>query len=266
MSGPGAAVREDPMTSVGERPPAGAFGKLLLTEAKLTWRTPIGMILGLGLPVLLLVIFANVPAFKRANAGLGGLTVFSLYAPILSAFALAWLALVGVSMPLAGYREQGVLRRMSTTPAPPSWLLGAELVVNLALATVALVVVNLGARAFGAQAPQEAGGFVLAMVLTAAALFAMGLWIAAIARSAQVANGIAQILFYPMMFFAGLYFPREMMPGILRHISDWTPLGAAVHALQSASGGTFPPAQPLLVLVGYAAIFGLAAVKQFRWE
>lgn len=255
-----------PRSTSAEHPPWSAFGRLLLTEAKLTWRTPVGPILGLGLPVLLVVIFANIPAFTKANPDLGGLTVLSLYAPILSAFALAYLGLVGLSMPLATYREQGVLRRMSTTPAPPSWVLGAQLLVNLAVATVAFLVINVGMMAFGVEAPREVAGYALSIVLTAAALFAMGLWIAAVARSAAVANAIGSILFYPMMFFAGLWFPRELMPGILRHISDWTPLGAAVQALQSASEGSFPAAQPLLVMVGYALVFGIAAVKQFRWE
>ncbi len=248
------------------RPPLSAFWRLCLAEAKLTWRTPVAPILGLGLPVLLLIIFANIPMFNQADPNLGGRTVLSLYAPILSMFALAWLGLVGLSMPLATYREQGVLRRMSTTPAPPAWVLGAELLVNLAVALAALLMINLGIGLFGVSAPQDVGGYVLGMVLATAALFAMGMWIAAVARTGAIANGIGQILLYPMMFFAGLYFPREMMPDILRDISDWTPLGAAVQALQSAAEGTFPSARPLLVMTAYAVVFGVLAVRQFKWE
>jgi ABC-2 type transport system permease protein len=248
------------------RPPRAAFWKLLVTEAKLAWRTPLGLILGLGLPVMLLVIFSCIPSFREPNPDLGGLTILSLYIPILCAFVVAMLALMGLAVPLATYREMGVLRRMSTTPAPPSWVLGAQLVINLAVAAVALLIITLGGAALGAERPQQVGGFVLALILAAAALFAMGLWIAAIARSANAANAIGQLLFYPMMFFAGLYFPRELMPDILRHISDWTPLGAAVQALQSAAEGSFPGAQPLLVMVGYALVLGVAAVKQFKWE
>jgi acyl dehydratase len=39
--------------------------------------------------------------------------------------------------------------------------------------------------------------------LTTAAVLAIGLWIAAVARTTQGANVIGQLLFYPMMFFAG---------------------------------------------------------------
>lgn len=250
----------------GGRPPASAFSKLLLTEVKLTWRQPVGVILGLGLPVLLLVVFGSIPQFRKATPETGGLTLLSLYVPILNLFSLAMLPLAGLSMPIATYRELGVLRRMSTTPAPPSWLLAAQLLINVAVAAVALAIINLGGRALGVAPPQEVGGFVLSTILAAGALFAIGLWIAAIARTGLAANAIGQGLFYPMMFFGGLYFPREVMPDILVRISDWTPVGAAVQALQSAMVGSFPAARPLLVMTGYALLFGTMAVKQFKWE
>lgn len=256
----------DPSGTHGGRPPVSAFRKLLLTEVKLAWRQPLGIVLGLGLPVLLLLVFGSIPQFRTVAPETGGLTLLSLYVPILSLFSLAMLPLVGLSMPIATYRELGVLRRMSTTPAPPSWLLGAQLFINAAVAAVALVIINLGGQALGVTPPQEVGGFVLSMILAAAALFAMGLWIAAVARTGMAANAIGQGLFYPLMFFGGLYFLREVMPDILVRISDWTPVGSAVQALQSAMVGSFPTARPLLVMVGYALLFGTMAVKQFKWE
>src|SRR6266536_3009343 len=44
----------------------------------------------------------------------------------------------------------------------------------------------------------------------------------------------------PLLFFGGLWFPRERMPPVLQHISEWSPLGASVHALQDSMQGTFP--------------------------
>ena len=52
----------------------------------------------------------------------------------------------------------------------------------------------------------------------------------------------------------------------MRDIGDWTPLGAAVHALQDSMQGAFPSAQSLLVLAAWAVIFGVLAVRFFRWE
>jgi ABC-2 type transport system permease protein len=70
----------------------------------------------------------------------------------------------------------------------------------------------------------------------------------------------------PLAFFAGLWVPVQVMAPVLQTISHFTPLGAAVQAMQSSTEGHFPPAEALLVLTAWAAVFGVASVRQFRWE
>ena len=118
---------------------------------------------------------------------------------------------------------------------------------------------------FGLAAPTQAGGFTLALVLTAAAMFAIGLWISAIARTASGASIIGQLILYPLLF-SGLYFAQQLMPPVLRQISELLPLGAGVHAVQLSMQGTFPSATSLLVLAAWAAVFSFLAVRFFRWE
>jgi ABC-2 type transport system permease protein len=69
-----------------------------------------------------------------------------------------------------------------------------------------------------------------------------------------------------MMFMAGLWIPRDTMPDVLRSISDYTPLGAAVGALQHAAAGEWPRALHLVVLAAYALVFPFLATRLFRWE
>jgi ABC-2 type transport system permease protein len=182
-------------------------------------------------------------------------------------FSLAMLALLGLPIPLASYRELGVLRRLSTTPVPPSWVLAAQGLVQLCVAAVSLIVIFVASvTAFGAPAPKSAGGLVLSVALSIAGLFPIGLVIAAIARTANGASVIGRVAFFPLMFFAGLWLPRAMMPGVLLDISNYTPLGAAVEAIQDSMLQGFPPAAPLLVLAAYAVAFGFLAQRFFRWE
>jgi ABC-2 type transport system permease protein len=68
------------------------------------------------------------------------------------------------------------------------------------------------------------------------------------------------------MFFAGLWYPVQLLPGAFQAISHLTPLGAAVQAMQAAMNVGFPPAAPLLVLAAYALVFGYLAKRFFRWE
>ena len=94
----------------------------------------------------------------------------------------------------------------------------------------------------------------------------MAVFVAAVAPNAGAARGIGAVLFYLMMFFAGLWLPIPDMPAVLQHISHATPLGAAVPALQNATLGQWPTWLQLVTLAGYAVAFGLAAARFFRWE
>lgn len=248
-------------------PRGAAFGQIVLNEARLTWRRPVVLVAGVGIPVLLLVIFGELPSFHQATAALGGYTAFDLYVPVLIAFSLAMLALLGLPMPIASYRELGVLRRLSTTPVPPSWLLAAQGVVQLCIALASLVIIFVtSVAAFGAPAPKSPAGLILSLAVSVAGLFPIGLAITAIARTANGASVIGRLAFFPLMFFAGLWLPRALMPNLLQDISNYTPLGAAVQAIQDSILQGFPPAAPLLVLAGYALVFAFLAKRYFRWE
>jgi ABC-2 type transport system permease protein len=253
------------MTALALRLPRAARTKILATEARLALREPALLFWGVAFPVVLLVILGI--ASDTPEKDLGGLRVVDVYVPIMIAFVLAMLALNAIPPALAGYRERGVLRRLSTTPAPPWAVLGAQLVVAAALGVVALIVIlAVGRIAFDVGLPDQVPAYLLTLLLTTAAILGLGLVVAAVAPSARAANAIGAILFFPLMFFAGLWIPRGLMPDALRAVSDYTPLGAAVEALQDATGGSWPGAVPLCVLAAYALAFGFAANRLFRWE
>ncbi len=247
--------------------PRAAFGKLLLNEGRLAWRVPIGPLMGLGLPILLLIIFGSIPALTQTSHALGGLSFFSVSYPVLIGMTIISLSLIVVPRSLVTYRETGILRRLSVTPVPPIWLLSAQVIVNIILAIAGLVILTVvGVIAFKLEPPKNVLGFLVANLLNITSLFALGLWVAAIAKNTGVANGIGGLLFYILLFFGGLWVPREIMPQSLRNMSDWTPLGASVAAIQNTMHGTFPTTQSLICLIAYTVVFGFLAVRYFRWE
>ena len=116
---------------------------------------------------------------------------------------------------------------------------------------------------------QQPGGFALALVLTIAAMFAIGLWITAIARSTNYRHPHrAPRCLYPMLFFAGLFFPRQEMPAVLQDIGQTGPLWAPrVQALQDLDAGRIPQRQACCSrMAAWAVVFGVLAVRFFRWE
>jgi ABC-2 type transport system permease protein len=246
--------------------PRAAFRMIVLNESRIARRLPLGLLTGVALPTLLLVIIGNQRHDRQHLQTLGGLTTFTVYVPIFLTMVIAALAFYGLPIPLAIYRDQGILRRLSVTPVPPAWVLAAQLVLNVSFTVIELIILLVVAMTgFGIPAPKSAGGLVLALALSMAAVFAIGLWVSAIARP-RTAGILAALCFFPLMFFAGLFLPRAEMPRALLDVSNLTPLGAAVQAIQSAQLNGFPPISPLLVLPAYALVFGALAVRFFRWE
>jgi ABC-2 type transport system permease protein len=177
------------------------------------------------------------------------------------------LALVAMPTALASYRENRVLVRMRTTPVPPSWVPGAQLLVNLLLLLAGLLVIlGAGAVAFGAHPPRQAPGFLLALVLAVAAMF----------RAGDLDCGHR-----PQRPRRERDRRRAVLPaGVLRRPvgpgpADVAPAppGQPPHAherrrpgMQNAMLGHFPSALSLLVLAAWPLLFGTAAVSAFRWE
>ena len=67
----------------------------------------------------------------------------------------------------------------------------------------------------------------------------------------------------PMMFLSGVFFPREQLPPLVRHISDWLPLTNAVELVRPLFMDQWPanPLRHALVLVVTTlAAFQLALV------
>jgi ABC-2 type transport system permease protein len=243
------------------------LAKLTITEFKLMLREPMSAFFIFLFPTVLVVILGSVPGFREPSDELGGLRVIDIYVGVAVALVIAMLALQVAPAVLAGYREKGILRRLATTPVSPAKLLGAQLVMNLlcAIASAALVLA-VGRIAFDVPLAPQFAGFVLAFLLSALGVFAIGVLIAALAPTGKAGNAIGTVLFFPSMFFAGLWFPREVMPGILQRIGDFTPLGAGERAINDAMSGNWPNLLSVTVLVAYVIVFGLASRRLFRWS
>jgi ABC-2 type transport system permease protein len=244
-----------------------AFVNLTRTELRLFVREPVPAFFVLAFPTILVIILGSIPDFRKPSPDLGGGRVIDLYVGIAVLLSLASLALQFSPSVLATYREKGILRRLATTPVPPAKLLGAQLVTSIVTAIASsCLVLAVGRIFFDVPLADQFTGFVLAFLLSAAGVLAIGLVIAALAPSGKAANGIGTLLFFPSMFFAGLWTPREVMPGIIQRIGDFTPLGAGERALNDAMTGHWPNLLSATVLLAYVVVFGVAAGRLFRWS
>ena len=244
------------------------LAKLIAVETKLFLREPAAVIWGLVFPALLFFLLgAFFPGFQDPLEDSPGVRLIDLYAPIVLGLCLATLAFATLPGILATYRQFGVLRRMATTPVHPVKLVLAQLAVQLMVAILAAsLAIAVGVLAFGMPFPGNPLGFVLAFVLAAASVFAVGLVIGAVAPTVSAGQGIGMAVYFPMLFLAGVYFPRGAMSGALLTISDLSPTGAGVQALQDTWGGSMPSPSNLAVMAAFTIGGSLLAAKLFRWE
>lgn len=77
---------------------------------------------------------------------------------------------------------------------------------------------------------------------------------------------IAMGLFFPNMFLAGVYEPAENMSPALQRIGDFSPLGAALHAIRDSWLGVDPRLEYLGIMAVWAALATALAVRYFRWD
>ncbi len=238
---------------------------LIVSESRLLFRDPISWLAAIALPAAILLIFGSIFAPHRPDPALGGLRWIDTFAPSLVVIATATLAIQTLPIRLATYREKGILRRLSTTPARPVALLVAQLVIYSVTAVVGLVLlVVVGNLAFDIPIPADPIGYLAAFGLGMTGLLAIGLLVAAIAPSAGVATAIAVPLFFVVMFLGGVYLPRFMLPDVLVTIGEFSPPG--VQGLQDAWLGTAPQLLPLVVLAAITLVGGAIASRVFRWQ
>jgi ABC-2 type transport system permease protein len=243
------------------------FGKLAFVETKLFLRERVAVAALLGIPVALVVGFGMIPGFGKPDKSLSGQIGTEYIASLGVAIVIVMLGLNGIPMVMGMYREKGILRRLSATPVRPAAVLLAKMLVWLATVLVSVtLVITVSRLAFHVPTPVQPGWFVLSVALGVAALFALGMFVAAVAPTSRAAVGIGWLLFFPNMFLAGVYFPTDEMSHTLQVIGDYAPLGAALHAVRQSWMGQDPRPLYLGIMAAWAAVAAIAAARCFRWE
>lgn len=254
-------------TTAAVRRGAHPWRAVLRTEFRLFRRDPVTTVWGFLLPVAAFVVLGCLSGLDDPSPDLGGQTHLAVYQSVLPLLGAAMIALAALPPTIGAYRERGVLKRYAVTPMSPSGVLGAQLVIQFTAALcTGLVILLTGAIAFGTGPGAMTWGWLLTLVLTIPALLGLGLFVAAVTPTSKIAGAVGTVLFFPLMFGAGLWVPRAAMPHLMRTVCDWTPLGAANRAMSATLTGDAPPVSALLALVVYAVVLWALAVRFFRWS
>jgi ABC-2 type transport system permease protein len=242
------------------------FAELLKVQAKLAFREPYGVLAGVGLPAILLAVFGFIGQANPGNVAGSGQTIIDLWIPTL--LVVSFIGISG-SLPnsLVRDREIGWLRRVSTTPLHPSRLLAAQLIFDLVLAAMAVLIIIVGgALLFGASLHVQVLPFAASLLLAIAVIFAFGLVQVALIPSQTVAQVVGGVAFFALMFLSGLWVNPAQVGDPLRTIMYYSPSGAAAKALLDSVFNGGPSYAALVTMAVYTIIFGIVAIRYFRWE
>jgi ABC-2 type transport system permease protein len=237
----------------------------LRSEQLVFWRSREAAFFIFLFPLLLYVLLGSVysgpiygvPAPEALLAGLIG-------------YGCANTAFAGLAIQLVIRRENGILKRLRSTPLPPATYVGSLLVSTLivfALQTVALFV--LGRALYGTPFPSDAGSFVATIVIGAAAFAALGTATASVIRSAEGSSAVVNFILLPMAFLTGSFGPTHHYPAFLRAIGDVLPLKyfiKLVNAVYLHGHGFWTQPGALAVLAAWGAAGLVFTVFKFRWE
>ncbi|WP_205855657.1 ABC transporter permease, partial [Phytoactinopolyspora endophytica] len=213
-----------------------ALQKVVLVETKLFLREPMSVIFGVLFPTALLLGLGAIPAMREPSEEYDGARFVEAWAPTALVLGIGILGLQHIPAVVASYRENRILRRMSTTPVHPATLLVAQLVVVLA-AAVAAAVLLIGASwlVLDVPPPESPLWFAAAFLIGFGAILAIGMLIAAYAPNTRVAGGLSMTAYMLAMFVGGVFLPRFLMPEFLVRLGDYTPPG--VQALLDSWSG-----------------------------
>lgn len=188
----------------------------------------------------------------------------------LLAMNMMFSALFGVGYVIVRYRKNGVLKRLRATPLAAVEFLAAQVASRLLLLMAVFAVVYHGSDFF--LRFQRLGSLLdlyLIFLAGSTCLVALGLLVAAKAKSEELAGGMLNLLSWPMMFLSGVWFSLEGAPAGLRAFAHLFPLTYVIEASRAVmtEGATLHQVSPQLsTLAGMTITFLALSAYWFEWE
>jgi ABC-2 type transport system permease protein len=254
--------------SVMTRRSASAFTMFVAqTRAELLsmLRNPSSLVPTVLFPVMFWMFFGLPNARQTSSDG------FQIGAYILASFAMYSViqtVLFNLGIFIAIERSTGWYRFQRTTPIRVPVMFAAKIVSVLLLALFALsVLLVVGALTGGIGLSVQAWASLVARVLFGVLPFAaLAVFIGYLARNANAASPIINLLFFPMAFASGLFIPLRGLPQIVQDIAPYLPAYHSGELARVAAG--VPSASSewthVIWILGFTVVFLVCAVWAYR--
>jgi ABC-2 type transport system permease protein len=242
--------------------------KMTWMETKLFLREPVGAFFTLIFPLMMLFLFGSIYG-NAPTPMFNGYGTIDISVPAYTAMIIATTGLVGLTITMSAYRENGVLRRLRTTPISPLVVLAAQVIVMFMMTTFGMVLlVVAGKLVYNMRFDGNALSVLAGFVLSSLSFYSIGFILAGLMPTARTAQVVGMVLLYPMLFLSGAGFPRELLPVTIKNVSIFLPLTYVVNLLRGLwIGEALSQFTTEIVVLAVILVAGvLVSAKTFRWE
>ncbi len=245
--------------------PLASLGISIRAELLSMLRYPASLVPTLLFPVMFWFFFGLPNAQAKSESG------YNVGAYILASFAMYSIiqtVFFNLGIFIATERSSGWYRFLRTTPMPIWVLFTAKLVSVMLLGLITLtLLLTIGSITGGISLPASAWISLVARVLLGALPFAaLAVAIGYLAKGAQSASPIINLIFFPMSFASGLFIPLPSLPKIVQDIAPFLPsyhggqLARVVVGVPSAKSEL----EHVLWLLGFTLVFLALAVWAYK--
>lgn len=168
----------------------------------------------------------------------------------------------------AEYRERQYFKLLATTPLRKGEFLFSRTLLIIGLTFISTILMILVARlAFGTSFFLDP--ISVALIVAGAVLFvSIGTAIGSFAKDIEASSALANIVYFPMMFLTGTFFPVEIMPDFIKTVSRFLPLTYFNDGLRDTLiyGNVSGALVNLAIVSGLAVIIFILSAWSLRWR
>ncbi|TWF81474.1 ABC-2 family transporter [Pseudonocardia hierapolitana] len=235
-------------------------------------RQPAQLVLTVGFPILIVLIFAYL---------MGGMMVVpgGDYKQLLLPGMLTMTMLSGIGTTMVAVvtdAQRGITDRFRSMPMAPSAVLVGRAVADLTISAIGLVVLMLAGLAIGwriSGGPLAVAAAVGLLLLLRFAMLWVGIYLGMLSRGTGAVTA-AQALEFPVAFLSGVFLAPAAMPAVVSTLAEWNPLSSTAAATRALFGNpgwggeSWVVQHPVLMAVVWPlviiAVFGPLSVHRYR--
>jgi ABC-2 type transport system permease protein len=205
-------------------------------------------------------VVGQTEAFNYADYFFAGVLIMAFFST----------GLFNMGINLAYIRNKGIFKRFACTPLKISQVMSSTIFSNMIFMGIAFVLLLIYAKLlYGVTWAVFQPESIVFAILTAMLALAFGFFVGTVSKTPNSASGLSNLMFFPMQFLGGLYFPVFDLPPAVSwfvYINPLTYLAAGMRKAMGLMDAPVPHFTLYLVPLIWAAALLLISLKLFKWD